>query len=345
MPDNLIADLVSNPAFGLVPLTKSINMIPNVYGRLNQLNLFPREGVTSPVVAVEINNGVLSIIPMQKRGGPANQNTDGKRQLRYFEIPHFPLEDKIKAEDLEKVRAFGTADRLVALSDLVARKQQNMALKHFITLEFLRNGALKGLVLDASGAVILDLFTEFGITEKVVALDLDNNASDVNAKCREVFDHIGESLLGDVMAYVHCLCDKVFFDKLVNHPSVVDAYLNYQAANNPLRDNVSRGFSHQGVFFEVYPGQASDAAGNIHKFIPSAEARFFPMGTAATFATFDAPADFLETVGTEGQAMYSKLFPDERLNQWLGIHTQSNPLPICLRPSVLVRGTAAAAQG
>ena len=337
MPDTYLLDMINNDAFSVVALTDSINIIPNVYGRLNQLGLFPFKGVPSPLVAVEVKNGVLNLIPSRPRGGEPNLNQSGKRQLRHFSIPHFPLDDMVKAEDLERVRAFGSADRTLALAQLVASKQEEMALKHFITLEFLRNGALKGKVLDVGGETILDLFTEFGISEKVVDFALTTDGTNVAGKCREVTRHINKELKGDSKTYVHCLCGPVFYDALTNHPTVREAFLNYQAAN-PLRDDLSQGFKFQGVFFEEYPGEASDPSGAVHQFIPEGEARFFPMGTSQSFRTYAAPADFLETVGTEGQAMYSKLFADEKLNRWLGIHTQSNPLPICLRPAVLVRG-------
>jgi hypothetical protein len=341
MPDTLIADVLNNDAFSLVALTDSINMVPNVYGCLNQLGLFPFKGVTSPLVAVEVKNGVLNLIPSQPRGGEPNLNQGGKRALRYFNIPHFPLDDMVKAEDLERVRAFGAGDRTLALAQLLAGKQEELALKHFITLEYLRNGALKGKVLDADGGTILDLFTEFGISEKSVNFALTTEATDVAAKCREVTRHITRELKGDSLTYAHCLCGPEFYDGLVAHASVREAFLNYQASN-PLRDDLSQGFKFQGIFFEEYPGAATDAAGNTRQFIPSAEARFFPMGTNQTFRTYGAPADFMEAVGTEGQPMYSKLFADEKLNRWLGVHTQSNPLPICLRPAVLVRGTKSA---
>ncbi|MBI4798239.1 MAG: major capsid protein [Desulfarculus sp.] len=339
MPDNLILDMVNNDAFGLVPLTQSISMIPNTYGRLNQLGLFPNKPVTAALVAVEINNGVLNIIPQQPRGGPTNQHQSGKGQMRYFRIPHFPLDDKITAEDLERVRAFGTSNQAITQAQLVARKQQEMAPKHFLTREFLANGALKGLVLDASGATILNIFGEFGVAEKVVDFALDVEGTNVDAKIREVQRYIDAVLLSDICEYVHCLCAADFFDNLVGHASIRQAYLNYQAANNPLRSNMSRGVLHQDVFFEVYPGNAKDAQGNTHEFIPAGTARFFPMGTHDTFATYVAPADFLETVNTEGLPMYSKLYYDLELQRWVGIHTQSNVLPICLRPSVLVKGT------
>jgi hypothetical protein len=40
-------------------------------------------------------------------------------------------------------------------------------------------GALKGVILDADGSVIYDLFDEFGITPAVIGFDLGNANSNV----------------------------------------------------------------------------------------------------------------------------------------------------------------------
>ncbi|MBA4358040.1 MAG: hypothetical protein C0405_09990, partial [Desulfovibrio sp.] len=88
---------------------------------------------------------------------------------------------------------------------------------------------LKGKVLDADGSTILDLFSEFGISEKAVNFALTTEATDVAAKCREVTRHINKELKGDSLTYVHCLCGPDFYDALVNHASVRQAFLNYQA--------------------------------------------------------------------------------------------------------------------
>jgi hypothetical protein len=333
-----ILDMLNDDAFSTVGLTDAINMVPNNYGRVGQLNVFPFKPVKSALVAVEIKNGVLNIIPQQPRGGPANQNQGGQRSMRFFPIPHFPLEDIITAEDLDRLRAFGSADRVVGLAELIAEKQEEMAPKHHITWEFLRNGALQGKVMDVSGAVILDLFTEFGITEKTMAFALSNATTNVNAKCRGIYRHIVKELRGDNLTYVHGLCGEEFFDDLVEHPKVREAYLNYQGMN-PLRDDLSRGFKHQGIFFEEYTGEATDPEGNTKVFIPKDEARFFPMGTTQTMRTYCAPGDFLETVNTLGKPLYSKIAPDAKLNRFVELHSQSNVLPICLRPATLVRGT------
>ena len=95
-------------------------------------------------------------------------------------------------------------------------------------------------------------------------------------------------------------------------------------------------FTFAGVTFEEYLGQASDVDGNVRKFIASGEGHAFPEGTVDTFATYFAPADFNETVNTLGQPLYAKQEPRE-FGRGTDLHTQSNPLPMCHRPGLLVK--------
>jgi len=70
------------------------------------------------------------------------------------------------------------------------------------------------------------------------------------------------------------------------------------------------------------------------------EAHAFPLGTVDTFSTYYAPADFNETANTLGQALYAKQEP-RKFERGTDLHTQSNPLPMCHRPGVLVKLTMA----
>jgi hypothetical protein len=86
------------------------------------------------------------------------------------------------------------------------------------------------------------------------------------------------------------------------------------------------------------PVQATDADGNVRRFIAANEGHCFPIGTLGTFTTYFAPADFNETANTLGQPLYAKQEP-RKFERGTDLHTQSNPLPMCLRPAVLVKLT------
>ena len=72
--------------------------------------------------------------------------------------------------------------------------------------------------------------------------------------------------------------------------------------------------------------------------LAAGEAHAFPLGTVDTFGTYFAPADFNETANTLGQALYAKQEP-RKFDRGTDLHTQSNPLPMCHRPGVLVKLT------
>ena len=332
-----VLNIFDDDAFSVVELTSSINMVPNMYGRVNQLGIFRRDGVYTTQAAVEIEAGVLNLLPTSPRGAPAPMNQGGTRKLKSFRIPHIPIGDRITADDVAGVRAFGTANKVTPVMGLTVKRQRSLASKLFITYEFMCCAALKGILVDGEGNELYSWFDEFGITEKVVNFALTTDTTDVPAKCKAVNRHIEDNLMGDTMTRTHCLCGENFFDALVGHKSVKDAYAHQQGLN-PNRDDLRKGFVFQDITFEEYRARAADHKGTVRRFIGEDDAQFFPVGTQETFATYDAPADYMETVGTEGEPLYSKIARDPKFNKYVELEAQSNPLPICLRPGALVKG-------
>lgn len=324
-------------AFRTISLTQSINKLPNNYGRLRELNLFPGRGVTTRQIMVEEHNGVLNLLPTMPVGAPGTEARRGSRKARSFVIPHIPHNDVILPDEYQGVRSFGSENQVDTLVNVVNNHQQAMRNKHGITLEHLRMGALKGVILDADGSTIYDLYSEFGITAKEVDFFLDDPTTDVAAKCREVIRHVEDNLMGEVASGVHCLVSAEFFDALIAHPNVEKFWVGHNAALSLVTGNDPRkGFPFAGIVFEEYRGYATDASGNVRRFVAANEGHCFPTGTMTTFETIFAPADFMEAANTMGLEVYSKMEPRD-FNRGMNLHTQSNPLPICNRPAVLVK--------
>ncbi|OSM07663.1 major capsid protein [Magnetofaba australis] len=335
---SLSANPFSNDAFGAVALTAAINVLPNRYGRVESLGLMPARPVRLRNIAIEERNGVLSLLPTAAVGSPGTTGKRGKRRVRSFVVPHIPHDDVVLPEEVQGIRAFGSEGELAALSDVLALHLQSMRDKHAITLEHLRMGALKGEILDADGSTIYDLFGEFGITAKSINFQLGSATTDVKAKCLELKRHIEDNLRGEFMTGVHCLVSPEFFDKLTSHAKVEKAYERWMEGE-ALRADMRSGFTFAGVTFEEYRGQATDPEGTVRRFIGENEGHAFPLGTSQTFATYFAPADFNESVNTLGQPLYAKQEP-RKFERGTDLHTQSNPLPMCHRPGVLVKVVA-----
>lgn len=332
--------MILNPfdqdAFNMVSLTQAINILPNKYGRVGQLGIFPDKGVRSRTIIVEEKNGVLNLLPTLPVGAPGTQNKMGKRTVRTFSIPHIPLDDAILPQEYEGVRQFGTENELASLSSVMNDHLQSARNKFDITIEHLRMGALKGIILDADGSTLYNLYTEFGISQKVVYFALATSTTKVIDKCREVIRHIEDNLLGEVYSSIRCLCSATFFDALITHPEVEAYYKGHVAALSLVNGDPRKGFSFGGITFEEYRGTATDMDGNTRVFIAANEGHCYPEGTSQSFNTLYAPGDFLETVNTIGIPLYAKQ-EARKFNRGVDLHIQSNPLPLCYRPGLLVK--------
>lgn len=331
--------------YSVLELTAAINALPNNWGRIRMSGLFRTKSVSSRTVGVEHRDGVLNLLQTQPVGSPGTTDRRAKRKLRDFRIPHIPHDGELLPDEYDGIRAFGTDSDVSAPDQILNDRLGDMRAKHEITLEHLMVGALHGKVLDADASTIFNYFTEFDITEKVVDFVLGTGTTDIEKKCREVIRHCEKNLKGEVMTAVKAYVDESFFDKLIAHAKVRETYINWVAAENLRngqavgRDNVGtfvRQFPYGGMIFEEYQGTATDAAGTDRKFFATDTGRAFPVGTLSTFAVYYAPADFVETVNTLGKPMYAKMEP-RKFGRGYDIHTQSNPLPMCHRPEVLVK--------
>ena len=326
------------PAFHVTALTAAINILPNSYGRLERMMLMPPRPVRFRQIAVEEKNGVLNLLPTLPIGSPGTVGERGKRKLRSFNIPHIPHDDVVLPEEVQGIRAFGSENETQALADVMTDHLASMRNKHAITLEHLRMGALKGVILDADGSTLYDLYTEFGIEAKTINFVLDDPETDVKGQCISVLRHIEDNLRGEFMTRVHALVSPEFFDAMISHARVEKAYERWMEGA-ALRDDLRAGFTFGGITFEEYRGQATDPDGEVRRFIAENEGHAFPLGTVETFASYFAPADFNETANTLGQPLYAKQEP-RKFERGTDLHTQSNPLPMCHRPGVLVKLTA-----
>ncbi|RAI01107.1 major capsid protein E [Acuticoccus sediminis] len=337
-----VLDIFNNDAFSAVEMTAAINIVPNDYGRLREMDLFPAEPIATTAVAVSFVNGTLNLLPTRTRGAPPSLAMPEKRSARMFKTFHIPHDDFVNADDVQNVLA-RTAEggELEAVMSVVNRRLSTMRKKHSITLEHMRMGALKGQILDSDGSTLLNLFTEFGVTQKSVDFVLGTATTDVKAKAREVVGYIEDNLEGEVMSGVHVLASPEWFDDFIGHAKVEEIFRYYDAPNNPLRRDVRRGFEFHGLTIEEYRGKAQYLQENgtyaSRAFIPTGEAIAFPVGTMDVFRTYFAPADFMDTVNTLGDEVYAVTAPDRDFNRFIKLHTQSNPLPIVKRPKLLVR--------
>jgi len=208
-----------------------------------------------------------------------------------------------------------------------------------LTVEYMSMGALKGLVLDGAGETMIDLFTYFGITQKVIDFVLGTSTTDITGKINELKRHVETSLAsGGQFGQIHVWCSPEFWDKFTSHAKVETAYSNFAnngGAKNILRDDMRTGFVFQDVVFSEYNASVATKAGNV-KFITDGDARGFPTGVPELFKVFYAPANKFAHVNTPGRPVYTWEYRQQDDSR-IDLESQSSHVPICTRPQVLIR--------
>ena len=327
-------DVFKKDAFSTLSLTTAINKLPFKPGRLGEMGLFKKSGKTTTQIGIEEKQGKLSLLPTASRGTMPTVNSSATRKVIAFTVPHIPANDTVLAEEVQNIRAFGEEDVVEVVADVVNEKLATLRSFHEVTHEYHRIGAIQGQVKDADGStVLLNLFTTFGITETVVDFDFTAGVQDMKKKALEVIRLMETALGAETYDHIHAFCGDGFFDAFISHETVKDAFARYQ--DNVFAREVApqrRGFTFADIVWENYRGKIGTV-----DFIPTNECRFVPVGTQNIFQEYYAPANFMETVNTVGKPIYAK---QELMKFDIGVelHTQSNPLIICTRPQVLIKG-------
>jgi hypothetical protein len=330
-------DVFKSDAFNLTSLVEAINKAPYKPGQIGRAGLFQERGIRTTQIAIEEKDGQLSLIQSSPRGGVGSRLGNSKRKLRSFVVPHFEREYTILADEVQGVRAFGSEDNTAGVQAILDERLAELRAMHEVTLEWMRVNAVQGIVKDADGSTLVNLFTEFGVSQQTQTLDVDATTDqkgkllkDVTAAQRKAEDELGAEPITGWRAY----CGKTFFDDLRADASFVEVR-KHGARNDELLSQPTgvRGFEAFGVRWEEYRGSNAGTP-----YVPDAEAYLVPEGSSI-FRTYFAPADFEETVNTIGLPLYAKIVRDQELNRWVKVHTQSNPLALCVRPRAVIKLT------
>lgn len=335
MPEVVATDGFDYP-YTAADLTAEINRVPNLWGDLQEEGLFPGEYPTTTTVEIQFEDGRVTVLEADEpgRAGPgALMETQNGVILKIPHIPHFAY---IRPKDLQDRWVFESGrKRLCGMEDANAKRLLALRRNHAQTLELLRWGALKGVLASGLGTVLYDFFEVFKIQKKVIDLALDNAATDVHAKCLEIRKHFEENLKGETMSGIRCKVSPELFFKLTSHPNVEKYYIQWQGAQ-ALQGQIERlVFPFGGITWEVNYRVVSNIKGQAVKFIDAGKGVAYPVGTMETFRTHFGPAHHIAMVNTESPEVFVS---PEILKHGQGVElmSQSNPLPLCQRPDLLV---------
>lgn len=329
-------DIFNDDAFSVSQLTLAMQERQHTPTLLGDMGLFNESGISTTSVMIEKQGESFTLVPSAARGAPGDVTTEAKRTMLPFSVIHLPQRDAVNADEVQNVRAFGKETDVQTVQALVNKKLQKMRRRLDLTLEWQRMGALKGIILDADGATeLLNLFTAFGVAQQTKSFALGVDATKVKQMCLDTERLIEDELDGILSSGTEVLCSKEFFDAFVQHPVVEKAYALWQQGSM-LRDSQRKSvFEFANLRFREYRGKVGAT-----RFIAAGEAYAVPVGVPDLFVTNFGPADYLETVNTNGLAYYAKQWiqpPGKRVE----LEAQSNPLHICTRPRAVIKLTVA----
>lgn len=316
--------------FSVTTLTASVNKLPTVYGLLGSMGLFNETGILTTTVIVEERMGQLVLIENTSRDGDPKPTKKDDRKRRNFSTMHLPVSGKLSPSDLQNIAPFGSDTVENQQARIINDKLQSLKDSCEVTREFHRVGAVKGVILDADGSVIYDLYDEFGVTKKAIPIPFSTATTDVRKYCLDAKRHAEKKLQGQFVTKFKSICGSDFFDALTGHKNVQAAYSSYQAAQDRIGGDMRSGFTYGGIEYIEY----NASVGNVN-FVDPGKAHVFPVGGRDVFIMRNAPANYNETVNTLGLPFYAKA-KERDFNKGWDMEAQANPLALCMFPEALV---------
>lgn len=328
-----------NFAYNAYELTDAIDVLPNLYGKINASGLFATQGVSSRTVRIDRRERQIRVLPLAELDGKPTAGQGSTQDAIFLEIPHIPHVETIKPQDIQDWLSFAQNPvRPKTLEESVAEKLQDIRDRYGITWEWMKLGALKGLITDGAGTTVYDLYEVFDIQQKTVDFDLDNAECDVRSKTYEVARYMEENAKGEIVNGVHAEVSAEFFDKLTGHANVEKYYVNWANAAQLAGGDIRKGFAFGAMVFSEYTGSLPMANGSSARLIAAGDGHAWPTGTRNVFKHYAGPANRLSIANMPGPDIYvsPKVLDHDK---GMEFDCEGNPLPICTRPDLLVKIT------
>lgn len=335
-----------------VDFTDAVEEIPNQYGLINGMGLFEFEGVTTDAVLFDRMEHSIKLPAPVARGKRAPvTNSDPTVKTFALALGMYKDTDQVTGQDVFKARRPGSMDA-DTIGRVVAQKLR-IGLERFNQLEeYQKVQAIKGLVVDGAGNTITSMFTEFGISQQSVDFKLGDATTDIDAKIRELKTKVTKNAkTGARTGEIIVPCDPVFFDRLVGHDKIRDAYKHYQNTTiQVLRDDeamyeaygIVNRFRHKGVLFMSYDAEFTLSTGSTVPAFAENTGYTIVRGISGAYKQYAGPHDKLPSgdgATESGRKLYAFQYRDPK-DEAIEIDYQASPLIVLRRPQLSVAVTS-----
>jgi Phage major capsid protein E len=220
----------------------AIREIPLQYGYINSLNLFNMRATNQLAIVFDKDEKTTTLLPQVVRGAhSATQGKDRGADTFALKLAYFKHQDRLTGDDVQSWRQVGSTDN-ETIARATAEKMEEMRRVWDQTNEYMKLQAMKGIFKTPDGTVMANMFTEFGITQTEIDFDLGDSSTNVDEKIRQLKTAVAKNVKnGGAISGVEVLVDPEFFDKLINHAQIKNAYGQYiNSGKQALRDDLSK---------------------------------------------------------------------------------------------------------
>lgn len=341
MPINMA--VFGGDAFTQASMIRGIEKRTYIPNGLDSIMGFEAQPVSTDVVYIGQKARTNGVIQSTLRGAPIEMRTRPTKDFRPIKIPRIAEGDQLFAHELANMAPWEdeTDEDLVAAR--IAEMQEDLIGDVEMTEEYMRLGALNGIVLDKDGSTLVNYFDEFNIVApSAVDLTLDNASMTIG----ELREKIGTLIVipiaraagqGNVARMrIRAVAGDTFWFKLTGHPAVEKTYLNYAAAAELRGEQLWETFELGGVTWYHYRG--TDDGTTIA--INTNQAKVFPFGLRGMFQHIMGPAnEFLNLVNQRGRRYVPFLVRDKDRDQWVQPEIYAYPLFVNARPDLVMTAT------
>lgn len=324
----------------------SITQTPLQYGYINSRDLFQTRSTNQTAIVFDKDYSEITLLPQVNRGAKAA--TQGKERTAdtfALRLAYFKHADRLTGEDIQSWRQVGSTDD-ETLARATAEKLTDMRRAWDQTREYMKLQAIKGVFKTPDGAVVADMFSEFGITQTVIDFELGTNTTNVDAKIAELKRTIAKAVLnGGAINGVEVMVDEAFYDQLINHPQIKNAYQYYlNSGKQVLRDDMSDymqwgimdHFEHRGVTFVSYDATFNLPNGTTEEAFEDKSGIAIAKGVRDLFRGYNGPSNKLSEANAPGQELFMRTFVDSR-DEFVEFEMEAAPLFFCTRPKSLIK--------
>jgi hypothetical protein len=315
-----------NDQFKVAEYTGAINRIANKHNIISTSGMFTVNKTSLPTFTFDLEKQTTTITGTTSEvGRDFDPMTRRSASVHVIVLDSFEKRSTITLDDLEGYVEIGTEGKQKSLANESAKRLTDLSADISQTHEYLQMTAMQGVTKSPLGEVLHDAYAEFGETRIEIDFDLGNAASDIDAHINDLIQATADNLqIGAATSLPHVFVSREFFDKLVGHDKVRDAWQSYM--NNGaqrLRDSLALFyagganlvFEHRGVVFLSYNPpfaiQAKDGTVSTGRVLAANDGMSVPNAKGVLQAVYGSHRK-LSSYATAGEKMYAEQYRDPR---------------------------------